>query len=486
MCIPKLALSTVMLATLGACASVETRPASSDPARPAAWKIQPVMTVQHSGTAAKSFYTLGRYYDGMRAWDRSIDAYQKSVAADPSYVEAHNALGAALAQRNRHGEATDAFRKALALNANLAHVQSNLGYVLLLSGQPQAAVAALKVAVRLDASNLTAMINLRSALAQWDIARGLEPAATATVAPVSNDKPTPNANEVVLNAQAASMTSVTLPAALPSTVEVMAPITSAQVAMPITSVALAAPVDSSPSSVRALASIEVSRPPVVTVSIERPTFMVAARDPLPMLATPVLMPAMRVNSEPTVPAMVQTSMRSIETMQPSAAMQAVPLEVTTPTGVVAAALPIDAPTPKPTEPAASPAAGTALPNVQPFKSVRPKLELVSSHRSSTQRVSKLLGRKGVQIDRTASSVQPRLKLSVIYYQVGHSEDAHRVARALPFKAQVRWAGAMKMDHDVRLVLGNDAQPTELCSGQASCKGSVLTLASHSPPTLVNR
>lgn len=486
MYLPRTASTIIMLSTLTACASVEQGPPSSDPSRPGAWKIEPVMSVKHSGDASKSYYTLGRYFDGMRAWDRSIDAYRKSVAADPTHVEAHNALGAALAQRNRHGEATEAFRKALELDANLAHVQSNLGYVLLLSGQPQAAVAALKVAVRLDASNATAMANLRSALAQWDIARGLEPAATATVAPVSDDKPTPSANEVVLNAPTASMTSVTLPAALPSTVEVMAPITSVQVAMPITSVALAAPVESAPSSVRALASIEVSRPPVVTVSIERPTIVAAGRDPLPMLATPVLMPAMRVNNVPTVPAMVQTSMRPVEAMPQTAAMQAAPVSVATPTTIVVAALPNDAPTPKPAESVALPAMATALPNVQPFKSNRPKLELVSSHRSSTHRVSKALSRKGVQIDRTASSVQPRLKLSVIYYQVGHSEDAYRVARALPFKAQVRWAGAMKMDHDVRLVLGSDAQLDEPCNGQSSCKGSVLTLASHSPQTLANR
>ena len=100
-------------------------------------------------------------------------------------------------------------------------------------------------------------------------------------------------------------------------------------------------------------------------------------------------------------------------------------------------------------------------------------------------MTKLLGRKGVNIDRTASSVQPRLKLSVIYYQVGHSEDAYRVARALPFKATVRWAGAMPMDHDVRLVLGSNARQDGACTTQASCQKGVLTLASHSPQTLVN-
>ena len=155
------ALAAVSLATLGACA---TRDASQ------AWRIEPLLRVQHSAEASAAFYRTGRYYDGMRRWAQAADEYRKATVADPRNADAFNAMGVALARLGDHTGAENRLRQALALQPDRADVRSNLGLVLMQAGRPAEAVAHLRSALETDKENATARDNLRRALAHGEAA----------------------------------------------------------------------------------------------------------------------------------------------------------------------------------------------------------------------------------------------------------------------------------------------------------------------------
>lgn len=149
-------LAAVSLAALGACA---TRDASQ------AWRIEPLLRVQHSAEASAAFYRTGRYYDGMRRWAQAADEYRKATIADPRNADAFNAMGVALARLGDLVGAENRLRQALALNADRADVRSNLGLLLMQAGRPAEAVAEMRAAVALDKDSPVAQDNLRQALA---------------------------------------------------------------------------------------------------------------------------------------------------------------------------------------------------------------------------------------------------------------------------------------------------------------------------------
>ena len=175
------------LLLVAGCASIDSRVVK-------AWAVEPVLSVMHSGQSSQAYYAMGRYLDGSQAWDKSIDAYRKSIAADAHNIEAYNALGVALAQSGRLADAETTLRQAVALAPTLAHVRSNLGCVLLLAGRPGEAVTELKAAVRQDGTNAMAVANLRDALAQLNVTQhatvGAARSAPATNAEASDEAPT--------------------------------------------------------------------------------------------------------------------------------------------------------------------------------------------------------------------------------------------------------------------------------------------------------
>jgi len=183
----------VLLAMVG-CASLDAKVVK-------AWSVEPVLAVTHSAESSQAYYAMGRYHDGSLAWDKAIDAYRKSIAADAQNIEARNALGVALAQTGRLADAEATLRQALVLAPDLAHVRSNLGYVLLLAGKSDEAVTQLKAALTRDRNNAMALANLREALARSDAVRSL---ATTARAPVMQ-------REVIENEGAPMTISVPLP-----------------------------------------------------------------------------------------------------------------------------------------------------------------------------------------------------------------------------------------------------------------------------------
>ena len=152
-------VAAATLFAIAGCASTD-RPATR------AWKVEPVLSVTHAMASSEGYYRMGRYYDGMGQWSNAVDAYRRAVGADPRHVDAHNALGVALAQGGSYGDAEAVLRHALALAPKRADVRSNLGYVLMLAGRPEAAVTELRAALELDRDNPVALGNLREASAR--------------------------------------------------------------------------------------------------------------------------------------------------------------------------------------------------------------------------------------------------------------------------------------------------------------------------------
>lgn len=215
---------SVLLAMVG-CASLDAKVIK-------AWSVEPVLAVTHSAESSQAYYAMGRYHDGSLAWDKAIDAYRKSIAADAQNIEARNALGVALAQTGRLADAEATLRQALVLAPDLAHVRSNLGYVLLLAGKSDEAVTQLKAALTHDRSNAMARANLREALAQSDALRHhATPAAPVAQHEVVASVGTPEAVESA--ARSGTGSEVIESKSAPMTISVPLPITAVEFPRPL-------------------------------------------------------------------------------------------------------------------------------------------------------------------------------------------------------------------------------------------------------------
>ena len=176
------ALAGAALLAAAGCATPDARVGS-------AWKVEPVFSIADAARSSSSYYTLGQYYDGTQEWDKAIAAYRKAVAADAGNVDAHGALGVALAQGGRYAEAETALRRAVALAPGRAALRNNLGYVLLLAGKAHEAVAELTTVVEHHGGNAIATANLRTALERSQDDRG----AGNAVATLAASSAVPNA-----------------------------------------------------------------------------------------------------------------------------------------------------------------------------------------------------------------------------------------------------------------------------------------------------
>lgn len=148
------------VAILSACAS--NQKAAEIPS----WMISPNVKTSNAQASASAMYKLGRYYQGQQRDDLAIEAYQKSIYADSSYVESYNGLGVVYARQGKYQKAIDAFKSALGYAPAAAHIYSNMGYAYYLQGQYTEAVISLKQATTLDPTNLRALNNLGMAYAK--------------------------------------------------------------------------------------------------------------------------------------------------------------------------------------------------------------------------------------------------------------------------------------------------------------------------------
>ncbi len=125
--------------------------------------VVPVSNVTHSAAVTDPNYQIGRSHQGRIRYDAAIAAYRKSLEANPSNAEAHNALGVIYAIQGKHEQAVIELKAALALAPTAAHIHNNLGYAYLLEGRNADALAALNVAAGLDPNNERSRENIKIA-----------------------------------------------------------------------------------------------------------------------------------------------------------------------------------------------------------------------------------------------------------------------------------------------------------------------------------
>ena len=170
--------------------------------------MQPVMRVHHSNESPSAYYQLGRYYQGQNRLDKAIPAFQKALALDSQYAEAHNALGALYAAQEKFDLAIAEFQQALAAAPNTAHFQNNLGYTYYLQGRYAEAASTFEKAVELNPGNAKIANNLGLTLAKLGQPRQAQQAfmlAAARSADASAPSPGPDTSAEIATASAAPL-----------------------------------------------------------------------------------------------------------------------------------------------------------------------------------------------------------------------------------------------------------------------------------------
>lgn len=199
-----------------------------------AWGFQPLLKVRHANESPAAFYQLGRYYQGQNRSDLAIPAFQRALALDKHYAEAHNALGSLYAGQRQFELAITEFQLALAAAPDTAHFYNNLGYAYYLQGRPVEAAAALEKAASLKPGDAKITTNLNLALTQKTQAELAQQAFAP--APATTSPPATATGSVAAPPVHQSITETTLaapaltPASQPAVVDAATP--SAQPATP--------------------------------------------------------------------------------------------------------------------------------------------------------------------------------------------------------------------------------------------------------------
>lgn len=105
-------------------------------------------------------YQTGRKHQQAGDFSEAIAGYEKVLAIDPAYVEAHNGLGVVHAQMDNHQLAVRHLTAAIKLAPLASHLHNNLGYAHLLQGNLADAEHGFQQALQLDPENEQARTNL--------------------------------------------------------------------------------------------------------------------------------------------------------------------------------------------------------------------------------------------------------------------------------------------------------------------------------------
>jgi tetratricopeptide (TPR) repeat protein len=101
-------------------------------------------------------------------WQEAVSCYERALALQPAFPEAHNNLGNALVRLGRLAEALLCYRRVLQLAPNVAETHSNLSKVLLELHRNDEALASGRDAVKLNPRLAEAHANLGNALFDAD------------------------------------------------------------------------------------------------------------------------------------------------------------------------------------------------------------------------------------------------------------------------------------------------------------------------------
>jgi Tfp pilus assembly protein PilF len=106
--------------------------------------------IELNPTYIEAYNNLGIIYQEIGNLDRAFGAYQKSIKINPRYEKGHNNLGILLYLKGRNEEALEAFQKALAINSNNIESHINLGVLFKKQGQLNKAIESYQKALDIN------------------------------------------------------------------------------------------------------------------------------------------------------------------------------------------------------------------------------------------------------------------------------------------------------------------------------------------------
>jgi type IV pilus biogenesis/stability protein PilW len=101
-------------------------------------------------TYVEAYNNLGIIYQTIGDVDRAFGAYQKSTEINPRYEKGYNNLGILLFFKGRYEEALESFQKALAVNPNNIETHINLGILFKKKGESEKAIESYQKALTIN------------------------------------------------------------------------------------------------------------------------------------------------------------------------------------------------------------------------------------------------------------------------------------------------------------------------------------------------
>jgi tetratricopeptide (TPR) repeat protein len=120
------------------------------------------------------FNLSGACYSEIGSFESAIDSFEKAIALNPKYSEAHYNLGVAFQRTHQLDSSIMCYEKAITLNHAYPSAHNNLGLIMLEKNQPDIAVKSFEWAVAYSPEYAEAYNNLGSAfqaLNQFDLAK---------------------------------------------------------------------------------------------------------------------------------------------------------------------------------------------------------------------------------------------------------------------------------------------------------------------------
>ncbi len=116
-------------------------------------------------------FNSGVTFYNQKEFSKAIQAYQKVIELDPTYVEAYNNMGIIYQMLGNADRAFGAYQKATEINPRYEKGYNNLGILLLLKGRYEEALEAFQKALAVNSNNIESHINLGilyKKKGQWD------------------------------------------------------------------------------------------------------------------------------------------------------------------------------------------------------------------------------------------------------------------------------------------------------------------------------
>jgi len=105
-------------------------------------------------------FNSGVSFHNQREFSRAIQAYQKVIELDPTYVEAYNNLGIIYQMIGDVERALESYQKSTEINPRYEKGYNNLGILFLLKGRNEEALEAFQKALAINSNNIESHINL--------------------------------------------------------------------------------------------------------------------------------------------------------------------------------------------------------------------------------------------------------------------------------------------------------------------------------------